>query len=184
MSDITYARDAWLGLVDDAGMPSAVLVYDRLRQSLTLARREPIAVTLMLLSWDVMVDTRSESAAVDMAVAERVRSAVRSSDTVGWLAPGELAVMLPNANDGDVPFVASRLMVRLIDAVEVGGESVLVRPYAGVTVAANSGRMPEVEEFHAQAAQALVDARQRGGGFAAFESAASRKLMDSIQRSA
>lgn len=184
MRELSRMHDQWRELHDEtSGLPATALVYDRLHQALLLARREPLAVTLMMLSWPEL-ESADATTELDALAAARIAASVRGSDTVGWVCERRLAVMLPNANDEDVPFVASRLMVRLIAPFDVRGEQVVLRSCAGVAVAGTGQFVPDAQELMRQADLALAEARRRGGGFAAYETPESQALVHSISASA
>lgn len=177
MGEYEQIQAAWQALHDPAsGMPSEPLVHDRLRQALALARREALAVTLMLFSWDEPAGDQGQLAALVYA---RLAGSLRSSDTVGMLG-GRLAVVLPNANDQEVPLVAGRLIIRLLEPFQHEGRLVPVRAAAGLAVAAGGDRVPDAEALYSQALDALQQAQLLGGGFVTYDSAESQALADAI----
>jgi GGDEF domain-containing protein len=181
-------RNAWLRLYDPvSGLPLPEVVYDRLRQSLLLAQREPLAVTLMLISWDIVhapPNVHIDGQLLEREIGVRIATCLRASDTIGKFSDGELGILLPNANDATVPYVASRVMVRMTQLFDVADGQVGVRPYAGFTVAPWGEHSIEPEHLVDQARSAIAAARVRGGGFAAWESPEAQLLLNALERSA
>lgn len=106
LQDMTAAHDLARTLAHRAhhdaltGLPNRLLLQDRLQQALRLARRQhqPLALMFMDLDHFKQINDRHGHDAGDellKAVAQRVRSAVRASDTVCRLGGDEFVVLLP-----------------------------------------------------------------------------------------
>jgi len=176
MAQLEDSVAEWDGLHDAHGYPTNPLMYDRVRQALALAQREPIAVTLMLFAWEPLRDEPMLPAA---EVLHRIHGSVRASDTAGHLG-SRVALLLPNANDADVPLVAGRLMIRMMEPFMLAGRPVMARASAGLAVAQNGDSVPTPEELFARSELALADAIERGGGFAGHSSAESQAFLESM----
>jgi diguanylate cyclase (GGDEF)-like protein/PAS domain S-box-containing protein len=106
LQDMTAAHDLARTLAHRAhhdaltGLPNRLLLQDRLQQALRLARRQhqPLALMFMDLDHFKQINDRHGHDAGDellKAVAQRVRGAVRASDTVCRLGGDEFVVLLP-----------------------------------------------------------------------------------------
>ena len=104
-----------------------------------------------------------------IAVAERLCTCVRPSDTVARFGGDEFAVLLDRL-DGpeDVVVVAERIIAALAQRVPAGGEAVSVG--ASVGIATNRPESMRAGELIRDADVAMYDAKQRGKGrWARFE---------------
>ena len=104
-----------------------------------------------------------------VAVAERLCTCVRPSDTVARFGGDEFAVLLDRL-DGpeDVVVVAERILAALAQRVPAGGEAVSVG--ASVGIATNRPESMRAGELIRDADVAMYDAKQRGKGrWARFE---------------
>ena len=107
LQDMTAAHDLARTLAHRAhhdaltGLPNRLLLQDRLQQALRLARRQhqPLALMFMDLDHFKQINDRHGHDAGDellKAVAQRVRGAVRASDTLCRLGGDEFVVLLPH----------------------------------------------------------------------------------------
>ena len=96
------------------GLANRALFYDRLRNRIELARREDARFAVLNLDMDGLKPIndqfghRAGDAAIQ-AVAERVKTESRSSDTVARMGGDEFAVILTTGQPEEVESVASRL---------------------------------------------------------------------------
>ncbi len=103
------------------GLPNRRLVEDRLEMALAAARREGTQVAVLFCDLDgfkAVNDTHGHAAGDDVlvAVADRLRTVGRDTDTVGRLGGDEFVVVAAGITD---PTDAARLAERLRAAVEV-----------------------------------------------------------------
>jgi diguanylate cyclase (GGDEF)-like protein len=143
-------RNAWLvdqmrhqSLHDPlTGLPNRALIMDRAEQMLARASRrgDPCAVLFVDLDgFKEINDTRGHDAGDRLlcCVAERLRAAVRDSDTVGRLGGDEFVVLVDGGSlDAGVEIVAERLLEVLGEPFdgEVGGVPVDVRASIGIAM--------------------------------------------------
>ncbi len=134
-TDITYRKQMENQLVHQAthdtltGLPNRHLFTDRLTQALAMASRKSQGVALLFLDLDGFkaVNDRLGHAAGDqllIMVAQRLRHAVRASDTVARLAGDEFTVIL-----SDIECADGEEMVDAIAAVAEKLVAVTGQPY-------------------------------------------------------
>src|SRR5712691_4227920 len=110
-------------------LPNRALFYDRLRQTLALAKRNSWTVGVMLADLDrfkTVNDTLGHAVGDKLLrqVAERLSKAVRSSDTVARLGGDEFAVVLNNLSaPEDAAVVAHKIIAAFQAPFQVEGHS-------------------------------------------------------------
>lgn len=104
--------------------------------------------------------------AVLVAVAQRLRDAVRSNDVVARLGGDEFAVILPSTDDAQAALLARRIVDALDRPIAVGDGTVQVGASVGVVVAP-PGADPETELRRADTAMYAAKAAGRGCAVAA-----------------
>lgn len=98
------------------GLPNRALLYDRLDQSINLAKREHHEVALLFIDLDhfkAVNDTLGHGAGDELLkiVSERIRSRLRESDTVARVGGDEFLAILPKiANREDVAMVTQKIL--------------------------------------------------------------------------
>lgn len=98
------------------GLANRKHFLDRLNQATSLARRSNALVGVLLMDLDgfkIINDSLGHCAGDDLlrAVAQRLRNALRESDTVARLGGDEFAILLPSIGDADeAASVASKLL--------------------------------------------------------------------------
>ncbi|MDO8184006.1 EAL domain-containing protein [Conexibacter sp. JD483] len=155
------------------GLPNRVLFEDRLGLALTRARRRGTQTAVLFLDVDrfkLVNDTLGHRAgdALLREVAQRLRTAVRASDTVARFGGDEFAVLCEELNDErDALRVANSLHAALSVPCELGGdggdlgsESLVLSTSVGVAVA--RGREATPEELLRDADAAMYRAKELG----------------------
>jgi len=133
---------------DLTGLANRALFMDRLEHALARQPRVSTSVAVMFLDLDdfkAVNDGLGHSAgdALLMAVAERLRSCMRPSDTIARLGGDEFAVLLEEVVDADdAAATAQRLLETLQLPVAIEAMSVNVPASIGVAIAAE-GAAPE-----------------------------------------
>ncbi len=169
--DITHAKESQEKLAHQAlhdtltGLPNRALLMDRLEQALARARRRrAVAVLYCDIDRFKSVNEILGHAAGDamlMEVAQRLRSTIRSTDTVARLAGDEFAVV---CDDVSSSLEATRIAQALIDALAepfvIDGREATVSMSLGVTVVPG-GMAAEDALREADAAKSLAKERGR-----------------------
>jgi diguanylate cyclase (GGDEF)-like protein len=151
------------------GLPNRTLFMDRLGFALVrTSRRTDQSCGVLLVDLDRFKEIRDalgEAAAEGMlvAVAERLRTALRPQDSVSRVGADEFAILVENVLEaGDLEIVASRVMGEIERPYEIFGNFVKASASVGVAMA---GVEPTTAEMLMRDADfALTRARQEGGG--------------------
>jgi diguanylate cyclase (GGDEF)-like protein len=154
------------------GLPNRVLLQDRLRQALALARRNGSRVGVMLLDLDCfkdLNDTLGHPAGdwLLRAVAERLAAAIRPSDTLARLGGDEFAVVQPGLDGPEgVAALAQRLIDTLAEPFPLETQEVHVSVSVGIAVFPNDSA--HADGLVRRADLALYRAKQEGRNRARF----------------
>jgi len=151
------------------GLPNRSLFNDRLKQAISLARRESRQFALLYLDLDKFKpvnDTLGHAAGDDVlkVAAARIRGQVRASDTVARVGGDEFTVILPHiASREEAETVAAKIIAALATPFPLGGaNSVDIGTSIGIAVypldAANA------EALVTAADAAMYHAKQAGSG--------------------
>lgn len=151
-------------------LPNRLLFRDRLDQALSQAKRHrqrtPAVMFLDLDRFKEINDTFGHDAG-DMLlkeVAARLRSCVRSSDTVARLAGDEFTVLLPEIGDEiSANAVAEKILSEMQKPIDLGPESRVVTTSIGIAMYPRDGRDAETLMKHADAAMYSVKGSGRAG---------------------
>ncbi|MCA1657434.1 MAG: diguanylate cyclase, partial [Actinobacteria bacterium] len=147
------------------GLANRALFHDRLAHALDLHRRDLRAVSVLFLDLDdfkVINDTlgHAEGDRLLLAVAERLRVAVRTADTVARLGGDEFAVLLEDA--GEPLAVVARIEDALDAPFSVGGIERRVSASLGLVALGAEELTPAADELLGKADTAMYAAK-RGG---------------------
>jgi diguanylate cyclase (GGDEF)-like protein/PAS domain S-box-containing protein len=169
--DITDRIEAQEALTHNAlhdpltGLPNRSLLLDRIEVALARSARVGRSVAVLFLDLDrfkLINDSRGHAAGdvVLRAVAERLRAAVRPSDTVGRLGGDEFVVVCEVAVAvWEATVLGERLIRTLEEAFPVEGGEVFVTVSVGIAIA----RQPvSADELLRDADVAMYQAKQRG----------------------
>ncbi|MEC5385849.1 diguanylate cyclase [Uliginosibacterium sp. H3] len=149
------------------GLPNRRLLMDRLDQSTALAKRNLRRVAVMLLDLDnfkVINDTDGHSTGdrVLVAVAERLRGAIREADTLSRLGGDEFVVLLPAIESiADAEQVASKITATLTQSLDIGGSTYVLGVSVGIAIYPDHTAMPD--KLLSLADAAMYQAKQGGG---------------------
>jgi diguanylate cyclase (GGDEF)-like protein/PAS domain S-box-containing protein len=122
------------------GLPNRSLLQDRLRQAVAYANRTSLPVWVMLLDLDrfkFVNDSMGHKAGdvLLMTIAERLRSALRDTDTVARLSGDEFVVVLSAHPDHALaPHIVQRIMDAVARPILLGSTEFLVTCSVGVAV--------------------------------------------------
>ena len=155
------------------GLPNRMLFQERVGQALAVAEREQRQLPMMLMDLDGF-KAINDSLGHDLGdhvlreVALRLSNALRKSDTVARLGGDEFAVLLTTGNgvEGAVG-AAEKLLEALARPIEVAGNKLSVGASIGIAWYPDHGLDYATVLKHADIA--MYEAKQRGNGYAAFE---------------
>jgi diguanylate cyclase (GGDEF)-like protein len=149
------------------GLANRALFLDRLDHALELHRSDlrPLAVLLCDLDdFKVVNDTQGHAAGDELLVrvAERLRGALRSADTLARLGGDEFAVLLEHGDEAES--VAVRVVAALDAPFFVAGRALGVRASVGVALVDATATTPGTDELLARADTAMYAAKRAGKG--------------------
>jgi len=127
------------------GLPNRVLLHDRMRQAIRTADREGHKVGLVYFDLDhfkPVNDTHGHAAGDRLLrmVAERLRAALRESDTLARVGGDEFAVLLPRCQQPqDAERVAATILTRLEQPFEDGERTLRISGSLGYALYPDCG---------------------------------------------
>lgn len=126
-------------------LPNRLLFFDRLKQALSIAKRESTRVALLVVDLDGFKDI-NDNLGHQMGdlllkeVARRLGNSIRESDTVARFGGDEFVVLLPNISsdyDGaanQAKVVAEKMRLALQHPISIGGHPVSVSCSIGIAL--------------------------------------------------
>ncbi len=168
------------------GLPNRALILDRLEQMLARARREHSAVAALFIDVDNFKDINDTLGhpvgdTLLRAVATRLSTALRESDTVGRLGGDEFVVLVEGASLYAGPeVVAQRLLDVLREPFDLGDD---VRPYlVTASIGIASGERSSADDMLRDADVALYRAKAAGKGcYVLFQPEMQTEIHDRLQ---
>ncbi len=148
-------------------LPNRVLLHERLSAALARARREEECVALMFIDLDRFKNINDSLGhpvgdAILKIVAERLRAAVRASDTVARMGGDEFVVLLPKVTQlSDCELVARKMIGILGEPMQVGPHLLRVTPSVGLATFPEAGNDPAALMRAADAAMYHAKAQGR-----------------------
>jgi diguanylate cyclase (GGDEF)-like protein/PAS domain S-box-containing protein len=148
------------------GLPNRSLFFDRLSQATAMSKRTNEHVALLFLDLDrfkPVNDTYGHAVgdALLKAVAERVLSCVRESDTVARIAGDEFTVILPRIDSrADATVVAEKIVKAVAEPFHLSGRTVTIGASIGVALCPDDAR--DGQELVKLADAAMYDAKHHG----------------------
>jgi diguanylate cyclase (GGDEF)-like protein/PAS domain S-box-containing protein len=178
-------RFAWQ-VTHDAltGLPNRTLFLDRLRMTLARLGREPGLAAVLAIDLDRFSELveRFGDDAVDrllIAVAGRLRSILRPSDTVARFSGDDFAVLCPIAHQRDAVRLAERVLSGLTTPIAVGGQEVVLR--ASIGIAVTGPRAQPAETMLLDADLALQRAKQQGDRYELADETLRAQLAEQLE---
>lgn len=150
------------------GLPNRQLFQDRLSHAAARIRRGGGKLAVLYIDLDAFKpinDTLGHAAGdtVLQEVAQRLRDAVRESDTLTRLGGDEFAVLLEIEGDAErAESVATRILLNLAAPVTVSDQTCKVGASIGIVASLAAGK--RIEAIMQRADAAMYEAKQRGGG--------------------
>jgi diguanylate cyclase (GGDEF)-like protein len=178
---------AWRATHDAlTGLPNRSLFMDRLEMTLARLGRDPALAAVLVLDLDRFkeVTERFGDDAVDrllVAVAGRLRSILRPSDTVSRFGSDEFAVLCPDlAHERDAVRLVERMTAGLATPFAVGGQEIMVS--ASIGIALTGSRSRRAASLLSDADTAMARAKQRGGGiYELFDETVRAQLIERLE---
>lgn len=130
-------------------LPNRFLSLDRLNLLIEEAKRTGNKVAVLFIDLDdfkKVNDTLGHAIGDELLIhsAKRLRSAIRTSDTIGRLGGDEFIVLINNLTDvKDVQPIAENLLERFRDVFRVDNRDLLLTASVGISVYPNDGNTPE-----------------------------------------
>ncbi|MCZ7534640.1 MAG: PAS domain S-box protein [Acidimicrobiia bacterium] len=171
--DVTAQKELEKRLAHEAvhdhltGLPTRPLLFDRLDQALAAARRSSRQVGVLFVDLDgfkLVNDSLGHAAGDDVliAVARRLRSAVREVDTPARFGGDEFVVICPDiAGIADAIGIAERIREALEAGIPVSGTEVTIGASVGIAIADGSAAG---DALLREADSATYGVKRRGGG--------------------
>lgn len=151
------------------GLPNRMLMHDRLNQALLLAKRNGTKVGILAIDLDHFKrvnDSLGHLAGDELltVVAERLCKSVRASDTVCRMGGDEFVIIVPDVTEvEDVRAIANKILHKLAKPIKLGGNSIIITPSLGLSLAPDDGTSTEELLKHADIAMYEVKNSGRNG---------------------
>jgi diguanylate cyclase (GGDEF)-like protein/PAS domain S-box-containing protein len=148
------------------GLANRALFVDRLDHALTLTRRNPRPLAVLFVDLDdfkTINDSlgHGEGDAILIAVAERLREALRTGDTIARMGGDEFAVLVEDPPAASAPTdVADRLLAVLQAPFTHGGKELFVHASVGISVL--TSRTQTADELLRNADVSMYMAKSKG----------------------
>lgn len=147
------------------GLPNRELLQDRLEQHRLQAERERSVLALCLLDLDRFKDINDTLGhavgdALIAQLANRLRSALRRSDTLARIGGDEFAIILPGVAAEQARRVADKLIRTIEEPVSVDGENFYLSASCGIALYPDHGRDGATLLRHADTA--MFSAKRNG----------------------
>jgi len=156
-----------------------------LETSLETAKRQDMVLGLLFLDLDrfkLINDTMGHEAGDDLlrAVAERLKSTVRSTDVVARLGGDEFVVVCRDLLSGEsVVSMASQILKAFKEPVKINGREQLISSSIGIAIAKPDDTR-EPDDLVRDADAAMYRAKETKSGYAVFDEAHRRLVMNRL----
>ncbi|HLD23219.1 MAG TPA: EAL domain-containing protein [Sulfuricurvum sp.] len=148
------------------GLPNRLLFMDRLKQSITVARRKEVQLALFFIDLDgfkKINDTLGHDAG-DILLQEvslRLKKFMRESDTVCRLGGDEFTVIIEGYNQiGDIIAIVNKILKELSIPVEIGERIVYITASIGISIYPDDGN--DIQNLVKNADTAMYSAKEKG----------------------
>jgi len=149
-------------------LPNRTLFHDRVGQALAVARRDHLPVAIMIMDLDrfkEVNDTLGHASGDDLLeqAGDRLRGALRESDTVARLGGDEFGVLLPRVVDSAAAVtVARKLRKALEEPFTIHGLALQIEASVGIALYPDHG--DDVHSLLQRADVAMYVAKEHPGG--------------------
>jgi len=146
-------------------LPNRRLLQDRLDHSIKQARRSGQALCLLFIDLDRFKNINDSLGHLVgdrllQAVAERLRTAVRETDTIGRLGGDEFLLLVVVEDAADAGHIAQKLLAEIGAPYEIDGHSLRITPSIGISMYPKDGT--SFEELLKNADIAMYKAKESG----------------------
>lgn len=167
------------------GLPNRQLLQDRLDHAIDVAQRDRMRLALMFLDLD-RFKTINDSLGHDVgdlllqAVAERLKSCVRKSDTLARLGGDEFVLVLTDvAHTSEVAHVAEKIIGELVAPLTLSGHQVHVTTSVGIALFPDDGA--DATTLMKNADTAMYQAKSAGrNAFRFFDASMNSKAIERL----
>jgi len=166
-------------------LPNRNMLQERLRQSVSLARRHHKQLALLFVDLDHFKnvnDSLGHSVGDELLqlVAARLRGSVRQEDLVARLGGDEFCIVLQDLNEpGEAATVAHKLLAELAEPCRVGDQDLYIAASIGIASLPNDGHDMETLLKHADIAMYRAKSQGRGN-FQFYSAAETRGAMSAV----
>jgi diguanylate cyclase len=167
------------------GLPNRVILHDRLEQAIAHATREQREFAVLLLDLDrfkLINDSLGHRAGDELLkdVAQRLKSIVRSVDTLVRLGGDEFVIVMASIQHRDqVPAIAARAIEALKPPIRLQGVDVRTSASIGIAFYPSDGATSEMLLAHADAA--MYGAKQSAhGSYQCYATSTSTSTRDRV----
>jgi len=147
-------------------LPNRTLLIERLERQIAIAEREPRQIAVLFLDLDgfkAVNDALGHAAgdALLIAVARKLQSLVRQTDTVARLGGDEFVIKLDRPENRDeVVHVAERILQTINEPLDIQGHAIQLGISIGIAVYPENGHSAEALIRHAD--EAMYEAKKLG----------------------
>jgi len=165
-------------------LPNRILLQDRLEQALEKAERKHLHFAVMFMDLDgfkAVNDAYGHHTGDQLLIeiAQRIRSSLRSRDTVARIGGDEFVIVIELDDLTDAAAVADKLIRAVDQPVQIAGHSLCVTTSVGVAMYPEDGRTPHALLTNADAA--MYHAKSGGNAYSFFEPSMNANAQEQLQ---
>ncbi len=167
------------------GLPNRMLTSDRLGHALNRARRATTQLATLLIDLDgfkALNDSlgNQHGDALLKQVADRLKLAIRSSDTLGRLGNDQFTLIASDVSEAAIAIICDRLLSAFKQPYEVAGKQFMLTGSVGISCFPADG--DDVNALLRNADTALTHAKRKNrGGYLLFESSMNEATLERVE---